>query len=226
VLVGALEGRPVAGTDLTLHPAAPGLAGRVWQAAFSRDGASYVGSLGSRLLLNRAAHGREGRTDDVPVPWAEAYLAAYQGPPAQVRIGLSRRVYPAADKRAAQAAIPAPALHAVERLVRLGRLPAGLSTEEYFKRMHISCGSPEEVAGQRGGDRMLPLATDPIVQFSPAAPPLRRPSPDWNCWPPRWRRRWAGSPQRLTASGAVARPRTRTRGLCHGPPVMARQISY
>ncbi len=107
------------------------------------------------------------------VPWAEAYLAAYQGPPAQVRIGLSRGVYPAADKRTAQAAIQAPVLHAVERLVRLGRLPAGLSTEEYFERMHISYGSPEEVAGQLGGDRMLPLATDLIVQFSPAAPPVR-----------------------------------------------------
>ena len=38
--------------------------------------------------------------------------------------------------------------------------------------MHISCGSPEEVAGQLGADRMLPLATGLIVQFSPAAPPL------------------------------------------------------
>ena len=111
MLAGALEGRPVAGTDVTLHPAAPGLAGRVWQAAFSRDGPSYAGSPGSRLLLNRAAHGRAGRTDDAQVPWAEAYLAAYQGPPAQVRIGLSRGMYPAADKQAAQAAIRAPVLH-------------------------------------------------------------------------------------------------------------------
>jgi alkanesulfonate monooxygenase SsuD/methylene tetrahydromethanopterin reductase-like flavin-dependent oxidoreductase (luciferase family) len=172
VLVDALAGRPVAGTDLTLHPAAPGLAGRVWQAAFSRDGASYVGSLGSRLLLNRAAHGREGRTDDVQVPWAEAYLAAYTGPPGQVRIGLSRGVYPATDKRAARAAIEAPVQHAVERLIRLGRLPAGLSPEEYFERMHISYGSPQEVAEHLAGDRMLPLATDLIVQFSPAAPSL------------------------------------------------------
>ena len=201
----------MAGTDLTLHPAAPGLGGRVWPAAFSRDGASYVGSRGSRLLLNRAAHGREGRTDDVQVRWAEAYLAACQGPPAQVRIGLSRGVYPAADKRAAQAAIQAPVLHAVERLVRLGRLPAGLSTEEYFERMHISYGSPEEVAGQLGADRMLPLATDLIVQFSPAAPPLREAITGLELLAPRW---------------GGAGPGPGRRGLCHWPPVMARQIGY
>jgi hypothetical protein len=75
--------------------------------------------------------------------------------------------------------------------------------------MHISYGSPEEVAGQLGADRMLPLATDLIVQFSPAAPPLREAITGLELLAPRWRR---------------ARPRTR--GLCHWPPVMARQIGY
>jgi hypothetical protein len=90
-----------------------------------------------------------------------------------VRIGLSRGVYPAAGKRAAKAALEAPVLRAVQRLIRLGRLPAGLSSEEYFERMHISYGSPAEVAERLAGDQVLPLATDLIVQFSPAAPPLR-----------------------------------------------------
>ena len=172
VLASALAGEPVPGTDLRLHPAAPGLAGRLWQAAFSRDGAGYVGSRGSRLLLNRAAFGSEGRTDDVQAPWAQAYLAAYPGPPGQVRIGLSRGVYPAADKRAAKAVIEGPVLRMAERMVRAGRFPAGLSAEEYFERMHISYGSPDEVAERLASDRVLPLATDLIVQFSPAAPPL------------------------------------------------------
>lgn len=38
--------------------------------------------------------------------------------------------------------------------------------------MHIAYGSPEEVAARLASDRVLPLATDLIVQFSPAAPPL------------------------------------------------------
>jgi NAD(P)-dependent dehydrogenase (short-subunit alcohol dehydrogenase family) len=38
--------------------------------------------------------------------------------------------------------------------------------------MHISYGSPEEVAQRLATARVLPLATDLIVQFSPAAPAL------------------------------------------------------
>jgi alkanesulfonate monooxygenase SsuD/methylene tetrahydromethanopterin reductase-like flavin-dependent oxidoreductase (luciferase family) len=172
ILADAFAGLPVAGTDLRLQPAAPDLAGRLWQAAFSRDGARYVGASGSRLLLNRATFGSEGRTDEVQAPWAEAYLAAYPGPADQVRIGLSRGVYPAADKRAAKAAIEAPVLRMAERMIRAGRFPAGLSSEEYFERMHISYGNPDEVAGRLAADRVLPLATDLIVQFSPASPAL------------------------------------------------------
>jgi alkanesulfonate monooxygenase SsuD/methylene tetrahydromethanopterin reductase-like flavin-dependent oxidoreductase (luciferase family) len=172
VLTAALAGQPVPGTDLRLQPTAPGLAGRVWQAAFSRGGAAYVGAHGSRLLLNRAAFGSEGRTDDVQARWAGAYLAAYPGPRDQVRVGLSRGVYPAADKRAAAAVIEAPVLRMAERMIKAGRFPAGLSPEEYFERMHIAYGSPDEVAERLAGDRVLPLATDLIVQFSPAAPAL------------------------------------------------------
>ena len=158
VLTAALAGHPIQGTGLRLQPIAPGLAGRVWQAAFSRGGAAYVGGHGSRLLLNRAAFGSDGRTDDVQESWAKAYLAAYPGSADQVRIGLSRGVYPAADKRAAKAVIEAPVLRMAERMIRARRFPAGLS--------------PEEVAERLAGDRVLPLATDLIVQFSPAAPPL------------------------------------------------------
>ena len=159
--------------QLRLQPEAPGLAGRLWQAAFSLEGARYVGAAGSRLLLNRATFGSEGRTDEVQAPWAEAYLAAHPGPADQARIGLSRGVYPAAGgQRAARAAIEAPVLAMAERMIRAGRFPAGLSTEDYFERMHISYGSPDQVAERLATDRVLPLATELIVQFSPAAPGL------------------------------------------------------
>jgi len=171
-LAAAFAGEPVGGTEFRLHPAAPGLAGRLWQAAFSQDGARYVGAAGSRLLLNRATFGSEGRTDEVQAPWAEAYLDAYPGPADEVRIGLSRGVYPAASRRAAKAAIEAPVLAMAERMIRAGRFPAGLAAEEYFERMHISYGSPDQVAERLATDRVLPLATELIVQFSPAAPAL------------------------------------------------------
>jgi alkanesulfonate monooxygenase SsuD/methylene tetrahydromethanopterin reductase-like flavin-dependent oxidoreductase (luciferase family) len=171
-LAGAFAGQPVRGTDFRLRPAAPGLAGRLWQAAFSQEGARYVGGAGSRLLLNRATFGSPGRTDEVQLPWAQAYRAAYPGPAEEIRIGLSRGVFPAADQRSAKAAIEAPVRRMAERMIRAGRFPAGLSSEEYFDLMHIAYGSPDEVAERLAGDRVLPLATDLIVQFSPAAPAL------------------------------------------------------
>ena len=141
-LVDAFEGQSIRETDFRLQPAAPGLAQRVWQAAFSLEGARYVGAAGSRLLLNRATFGSEGRTDEVQAPWAQAYRAAYTGPADQLRIGLSRGVFPAADKRAAKAAIEQPVLRMAERMIKAGRFPADLTSEEYFERMHISYGSP------------------------------------------------------------------------------------
>jgi alkanesulfonate monooxygenase SsuD/methylene tetrahydromethanopterin reductase-like flavin-dependent oxidoreductase (luciferase family) len=178
-LRAALSGEPLGGTELRLQPAAPGLAGRLWQAAFSQNGASYVGGTGSRLLLNRATFGSQGRTDEVQAPWAQAYLTArearaegHPGQAGQVRIGLSRGVYPAADKRSAKSAIEAPVLRMASRMANAGLLPGGLAAEDYFERMHISYGSPEEVAQRLASDRVLPLATDLILQFSPAAPPL------------------------------------------------------
>jgi alkanesulfonate monooxygenase SsuD/methylene tetrahydromethanopterin reductase-like flavin-dependent oxidoreductase (luciferase family) len=174
-LAAAFAGEPVGGTDFRLLPEAPGLGGRLWQAAFSLEGARYVGTAGSRLLLNRATFGSEGRTDEVQAPWAEAYLAALAARPRpadEARIGLSRGVFPAATKEAARAAIEAPVLRMAERMIKAGRFPAGLSAEEYFERMHISYGSPDEVAERLATDRVLPLATDLIVQFSPAAPAL------------------------------------------------------
>jgi alkanesulfonate monooxygenase SsuD/methylene tetrahydromethanopterin reductase-like flavin-dependent oxidoreductase (luciferase family) len=135
VLRGAFVGEPVRGTGFRLRPPADGLAGRVWQAAFSRAGARHVA-------------------------------------PGDIRIALSRGVYPAAGRRAAKAAIEAPVRRMAERMIRAGRFPAGLSSEDYFDLMHISWGSPDEVAERLAGDRVLPLATDLIVQFSPAAPEL------------------------------------------------------
>jgi alkanesulfonate monooxygenase SsuD/methylene tetrahydromethanopterin reductase-like flavin-dependent oxidoreductase (luciferase family) len=172
VLAGLLAGEPVQGTGLRLQPAAPALRARLWQAAFSKPGARHVGKAGSRLLLNRATFGKAERTDQVQAPWAEAYLAAHPGRREDLRIGLSRGVYPAADKRAAKAAIETAVMRMASQMITHGLFPPGLSAEDYFERLYISYGHPEEVAQRLASDRVLPLATDLIVQFSPAAPAL------------------------------------------------------
>jgi alkanesulfonate monooxygenase SsuD/methylene tetrahydromethanopterin reductase-like flavin-dependent oxidoreductase (luciferase family) len=172
LLLDAFAGRPVRDTAYTLQPPAPQLAHRVWQAAFSEGGARHVGAAGTRLLLNRATFGSAERTDEVQAPWAQVYRACYAGPASELRIGLSRGVFPAADKRAAKAAIEPAVLGLVARMVKTGRFPPGLDTEAYFERLHISYGHPQEVAAGLAADRVLPLATDLICQFSPAAPAL------------------------------------------------------
>ena len=63
-------------------------------------------------------------------------------------------------------------LRTVEELVAHGQLPPGLSLEQYCRRLHIAYGHPDEVAATLLADRVLPHATELIIQFSPAVPPL------------------------------------------------------
>jgi hypothetical protein len=63
-------------------------------------------------------------------------------------------------------------MRAAGPLVKQGQLPAGLGVEEYCRHMHISYGHPDEVAASLAADRVLPYASDLILQFNPAFPPL------------------------------------------------------
>ncbi|MBX3014787.1 MAG: LLM class flavin-dependent oxidoreductase [Caldilineaceae bacterium] len=172
-LLQALRGAPLGSADgPILQPPAPTLADRVWQGIFSEQGARYAAQQGVGLLLNRATYGYDQPTDQVQLPWAKAYLESWQGRPTPPRIGLSRIVYPAADKRTAQAQLEQGILRSSARMVKTGKFPAGLSTEAYFKRFHAFYGHPEEVAAELASDEVLPYITDLIVQFNPGVPTL------------------------------------------------------
>jgi alkanesulfonate monooxygenase SsuD/methylene tetrahydromethanopterin reductase-like flavin-dependent oxidoreductase (luciferase family) len=169
VLQRALGGEPLSESGARLQPPAPGLAGRLWQGVFSREGARYAAEHGVGLLLNRATYGYDEPTDQVQVPWADAYLDAWRGP-GRPRLGLSRTVYPAEDRRSAQADLQAGVQRFVETMVRQGKFPAGLTLEQYFDRLHIFHGHPEEVVAGLKADRVLPRVTDLICQFNPGIP--------------------------------------------------------
>lgn len=172
-LLQALRGEPLGSLDgPILQPPVSTLADRVWQGIFSEQGARYAAKQGVGLLLNRATYGYNEPTDQVQLPWAKAYLESWNGRPTKPRIGLSRIVYPAADKRTAQAQLEAGILRSSARMVKTGKFPAGLSTEEYFKRFHAFYGHPEEVATELAADEVLPHITDLIVQFNPGVPTL------------------------------------------------------
>ena len=169
ILQRALRGEPLSASGARLQPIAPGLAGRLWQGVFSAEGARYAAEHGVGLLLNRATYGYDEPTDQVQTPWAGAYLDDWRGP-GRPRLGLSRTVYPAADRRTGQAELQAGVQRFVETMVRQGKFPAGLTLEQYIDRLHIFHGHPEEVVAGLKADRVLPRVTDLICQFNPGIP--------------------------------------------------------
>jgi alkanesulfonate monooxygenase SsuD/methylene tetrahydromethanopterin reductase-like flavin-dependent oxidoreductase (luciferase family) len=113
-------------------------------------------------------------TDLAQLPVAESYLAALQashgahgiGP----RIGLSRAVYPADDRRTAIAHLEAGVAAYVDTMIERGFFPRGLSQEAYFARTHIHYGHSEQVIASLQADRLLPMTTELIVQAHPGHP--------------------------------------------------------
>ena len=94
-------------------------------------------------------------------------LASRSGTP---RVGLSRAVYPAADRATAVAHLESGVAAYVESMIARGFFPAGLTQEGYFKRTHIHYGHPEEVVASLQADRLLPLTTELICQAHPGYP--------------------------------------------------------
>jgi alkanesulfonate monooxygenase SsuD/methylene tetrahydromethanopterin reductase-like flavin-dependent oxidoreductase (luciferase family) len=168
----ALRGEPLGESGLHLSPPAPGLIDRIWQSGQSVAGAQHVARAGSGLLLARSIIGpaADEPTDAQQVPTVQAYLEAWQDQHHPPRVGMSRGIYPAADKRTALT-------HLREDVLRVaaaqqGRFPAGETLESYCRRLHIFYGHPEEVAMGLAGDKIFPFATDIILQFSPVIPAL------------------------------------------------------
>ncbi|MGW5639975.1 hypothetical protein ACWEWQ_35175, partial [Streptomyces sp. NPDC003832] len=142
---------------------------RIWQGVFSERGAVYAAEGGSHLLLNRAAYGFDAPTDEVQRPWADAFLAAWKGP-RRPRVGLSRFVFPAKDRRTALRHIGDDVHRAALRMAGHGAFPEGLDADEALRRFHCFYGHPDEIAAALGREQVLPLATDLITQFNPALP--------------------------------------------------------
>lgn len=172
MLQRALRGESLSDSGQRLDPPAPTLVDRLWQSALSLGGVQYVAQQAAGLMLSRAAWENGKSTDQVQAPLAKAYVEAWPNASIQPRIGLSRGVYPAADKQTALAALREPVLRSAENMIRQGNVAAGLPLEAYCERMHIAYGHPAEVAAYLRADQVFPYATDLILQFNPATPPL------------------------------------------------------
>ena len=103
-------------------------------------------------------------------PWADAFLAAWdrRGAP---RIGLSRFVFPAKDKRTALDADRATTCTRAARGWRLrGAFPDGLDSRGGAAPVPRFYGHPDEIVAALQQEQVLPVATDLITQFNPAVP--------------------------------------------------------
>ncbi|MGX9883243.1 LLM class flavin-dependent oxidoreductase [Streptomyces sp. NPDC002276] len=165
----ALDRREVGTAGFRIQPRPGDFDDRVWQGVFSKQGAEYAAQNGSNLLLNRAAYGFDAPTDEVQRPWADAYLAAWNRPH-RPRIGLSRFVFPAKDRRTALASIGDDVHRAALRMAEHGAFPKGLGQEEALRRFHSFYGHPDDIVAALGQEQVLPVATDLITQFNPAVP--------------------------------------------------------
>ena len=170
VIQRALAGAPINQTDARLYPPAPTLAARLWESTLSAEGGARIGSNGNGLLLARTAFQSQERTDVAQWPVARAYLDATVQHGTPPRIGLSRAVYPADDRRTAVAHLEAGVAPYVDGMVARGYFAPGMSQEEAFRRSYIHYGHPDEVVASLRADRLLPHTTELIVQAHPGLP--------------------------------------------------------
>jgi alkanesulfonate monooxygenase SsuD/methylene tetrahydromethanopterin reductase-like flavin-dependent oxidoreductase (luciferase family) len=167
IIHDALSGERINATEARLYPPAPTLNNRIWESTLSPGGATKIAQNGNGLLLARTAFQSNEPTDVAQLPVAQAYLRQLSNAP---RIGLSRAVYPAADRRTAMAHMQGGVAEYVDTMIKRGFFPAGLSQEEYFARSHIHYGHPEQVVASLRADKILPSTTELICQVQPGHP--------------------------------------------------------
>jgi alkanesulfonate monooxygenase SsuD/methylene tetrahydromethanopterin reductase-like flavin-dependent oxidoreductase (luciferase family) len=167
IIHDALSGKRINATEAHLYPPAPSLNDRIWESTLSPGGATKIARNGNGLLLARTAFQSNEPTDLAQLPVAQAYLDEVSREP---RIGLSRAVYPAADRRTAMAHMQSGVAEYVDTMIKRGFFPAGLTQEEYFARSHIHYGHPEQVVASLRADKILPFTTELICQVQPGHP--------------------------------------------------------
>lgn len=164
-LTTALRGHPINGTSARLDPSAASLTERIWESTTRVDGAHDVGRRGHGLLLARSVYFSETPTDEHQLPVVHGYRDSLRT--AAVRIGVSRTVYPAADRRRSAADLIDGVNQYAAQMIRERHFPAGLSADEYFGRSFIHHGHPDEVMESLLADQVMPHATELICQTAP-----------------------------------------------------------
>jgi alkanesulfonate monooxygenase SsuD/methylene tetrahydromethanopterin reductase-like flavin-dependent oxidoreductase (luciferase family) len=163
-----LADAPLTEAGSSLYPPAPGLAGRIWQATSSRSTTVAAAEAGEGLQLHRTV---AGATDPGAVQAAQirVYLDAYRGSRAP-RVGVSRGIVPAANRRAALELIRESVRGNAVRLNRADAPDTLAEVAIVADRMNTKYGTPDEIVAQLTSDPAVAMATDLIMGFTPAVP--------------------------------------------------------
>jgi alkanesulfonate monooxygenase SsuD/methylene tetrahydromethanopterin reductase-like flavin-dependent oxidoreductase (luciferase family) len=156
-LVDAFGGRAVGGVaDAVVQPRRPELAKRIWMATVTRAHGAFAASHGFGLITNYRPSTLTSEN--------EGYLDEYRDRSRQAgvepRVGMSRGIFPAADKASARRLLAPHAARFIERGKRFGWLDASRTPEDFFEREDFHYGHPDEVVERLRGDPGLPYATE------------------------------------------------------------------
>jgi alkanesulfonate monooxygenase SsuD/methylene tetrahydromethanopterin reductase-like flavin-dependent oxidoreductase (luciferase family) len=170
-LLPSLRGEPLPSGHV-VHPCAPGLARRVWQGVYGPERAREAASLGTHLLLPKSSPRDPTMAASAQAAAGRAFLETWSQPwPGQV--GLSRPVYPSADREGGRRELAGELDFQVDQAneinARAGR-PANLSLRDYLDSGVFHLGSVEEVVASLQADPALGCATELICQVGHIGP--------------------------------------------------------
>jgi len=178
----ALSGKELVPGGPAMFPPAERLVSTIWEATFHVEGAIRAAQHGSGLLLARTAmrtapgpvggEAPESRQPlgDVQSPVVDAYLAHWTSAEAAPRIGLSRSVYVAPTRAEAIADAERGIRRHAQIVGQRGGLGSDMTVEELLAASDVHIGSPADVVAGLRADRLLPAATDLMIQVHPVDP--------------------------------------------------------
>lgn len=167
VLVDALNGDGIRGTDSRIYPAAGDLAERIWQATFSVDGGRRAGERGDGLLLSRT----QPRTPDAPdaplhdlqLPIVDAYRAALpEGAPVRVLASRTALVVDPENRTLALELAGDGLRHLAQTM--FGIDTDGIGLDELVRLTDTHVGTVDEVVAGLSADRTLSAVSDVSFQ--------------------------------------------------------------
>lgn len=174
ILLAAWRGETLSDGVNRLYPTAPHLAGRIWQATFSVDGAARIGAAGDGLMLSRTQP-RPAATPDLPLddiqnPIIDAYLDAL---PAGVtpRILGSRTAFVTERAEEARQLAEKGLRRQAENARANGQFVAGNQLDDFIAAFDVHLGDAEQVLVSLQQDTALARVTDLAFQVHSIEPP-------------------------------------------------------